>query len=380
MKKNNLSYRDLFLGAHTEIEIPTLSTLPNSILLITNNSLRERAINAFESADSLKAIWKLWGYFITCGFFQFIPKATVQSKVAEKFPELKDWGPVLEAQVPTNTLRGKKKKKRDQADNNWEITRGRTTSRKRNEWKQFKYQRLSNLVLEFQKLVTIRIRSICRQGVLLDQFQQPVDIVIKKALIPMAVTLDFGGESPPINFEKETARLSSKQYLQILSAVSNLCDVLGFQPTSILKKEDEKVNSDQSNQTEQLNPNFQDVKKNEDQTKEKKSETSDSDAESPPFLGVTFDNETGELTRHGKGEVYLSGIPAKLFMKLFEAAGKTVNFETLLNLWHGKGKYNGNEDVHNGIRLLNKEITNLGLKTKNKRTEGYALIDKDKPA
>ena len=357
----------LLPGAHCAFVVPSLPSAPEPILSVEDVLLRQRAVDAWAAALALKAVWSLWGQFMWCGYAGVMPDSATQSEIADRFPEFATLGPILEALAPSNTTRGREKQERDLADRRAEIRRGRTRRMSRQQKRQYRGRTLEELVAAFQKATRIHIRSLCSLGVSLPEFERPVDEILLDASIPMAITLNTTGDVAPIDFGRESVRLTNRGFRRVCSAVSVLVEMLESVPTVVLQ-ESSGVNSGRTDPDRQLDAEVEDEVIS--------TGAKVFDPRSLPYLGIRLDVASGELTRDGFDiEHFLTPSHTRILRILIRAAGRVASFEHLRFAWLDRMSDVSNDNIHSEIRKLKKLARKFGLEIKNKRSEGYRLIE-----
>ena len=142
-------------------------------------------------------------------------------------------------------------------------------------------------------------------GVLLPEFQRPLGEILIDAAIPMAITVDSTCDGLPVDFQRETGRLTDSGFRQVQSAVSDLLEILKSRPTVVLKPRIDESADDQSDADPQKGAR----RVGDDQGEDTEIGSSDPDLDSSTYLGIHLDDSSGVLTRDGLNSNSISAKP-----------------------------------------------------------------------
>ena len=234
--ESHLTFQELVAGAPSSFSVPAKPQTPDAILAVDEPELRQRAVAAWESTWNLNAVLALWAKFLWCGLYNTRLDRNTQTEIRTNFPLLQDLGPVLDVLANQKKIQGYRREERNRADALLGIDRS-TPRLKSTEKRQLRGPRLQQLIANFQHSLEAHLRSLQRLGVRSPAFQEPEEVVVDNFAPITAMTLDFTGNGPPIDFAQESKNaLRVSAWARLFRELRVLRLLLETQPIAALQK------------------------------------------------------------------------------------------------------------------------------------------------
>jgi hypothetical protein len=200
---SELGFYELIRGAQVRFSVPQVPPTPERTRAIEQESLRQRAEDAWRSSVLLKEAISLWGYFLVCGFQGTRIDAATGKDICRLFPELKDFGAVLDAFTSDAKLTGASEVERRRLSKLARIKRGPTKRCEQPDSPRERGRKLCDLIKAFRTIIETHARCLALIGVRTPLFQQPVETLVAEISKIARVDLDFTSGAPPLDFGRK---------------------------------------------------------------------------------------------------------------------------------------------------------------------------------